>query len=157
MNLLFPFLTLLAVFSAVEAHANEDLLDVPRWLDHCAALSDTRIALEMDRRCLASAYDYCEIGRLKEEREPCILELNQHLQSQVGVLVARLPDRIDELGVFRRRSYERDLERLRNGERKTDCDQLTKLMCETTEIALQWSEARRLARTAGLLEKRDLE
>lgn len=136
------------------AQANENLLDVPRWLDRCAALSDTHIAPEMDRRCLASAYDYCKIGRLKEEREPCILELNQHLQEQKGELVDRLPIRIEGLSVFRRRSYERGLERLKNGEWNIVCDQPTKLMCETVDITLEWSEARRLARTAGLLEKR---
>lgn len=155
MKLRLAGLVATALCSGALAQNSENRLDVVRWLDRCAELSDTHIADVMDLKCLALAYDYCEVGRLQEERQPCVLDLNKHLERQADGLVGRLPARIEGMSGFRLRSYERRLESLKSGNVHSECDRPADMACESIEISWQWFEARSLARDAGILKGRD--
>ncbi|MFV1466053.1 MULTISPECIES: hypothetical protein [Phaeobacter] len=131
-------------------------LDVPLWFDRCTALSSTHIASEMDRRCMSTAYDYCEYGRLYDERRPCIEELTLHIRGRTEAIAAVLPEQASLSDAFLEQSYHQRLATLMNDELAPNCAQMTKFMCETLKVVLRWSTARELARTAGVANELDV-
>lgn len=147
-------LSFFLVSSGYEASSQvaKEHLNVPLWFERCIALSETHIAFEMDNRCLWNAYDYCEIGRVHEERRPCFESLNAHIHKETEALAAKLPQKPAGLSKLKERSYVRRLEQFRNDQTEPDCTQMTEFMCETFGFVSRWSFVRELARTSGILE-----
>ncbi|MEO0501755.1 MAG: hypothetical protein AAFZ14_00405 [Pseudomonadota bacterium] len=88
--------------------ASRDLpVDVIAWFKGCVALvqGDTSAADVMDIQCVADATDYCGIGRVEEDRGPCVEELAQELDTITAALIANKPD-VSSLTGFGPRSFE---------------------------------------------------
>lgn len=87
------FLVVLLMCPAV-AQADPKGIDAIRWFEGCVALvqEGSGVADQMESNCVGRAFDYCEIGRKAEERQPCILAMTQHLNARTEAILAERPD-----------------------------------------------------------------
>ncbi|WP_298919272.1 hypothetical protein [uncultured Roseobacter sp.] len=125
---------------------------MPKWLNGCLSLasseSDT-MKPEMELHCASRAFDYCEIGRLEQERYVCMSELAAHLEAEIEERLPLLTSYTSLTG-FKKMRYERGIAKLKNGDLPSCQHSWNTTECRAFQAVGRWLDVRGLSRLAGL-------
>ncbi len=86
-------------------------VDVLKWFDGCAQLTQPALGMVMDVNCSEMAMQYCMTGRPKAEWPKCLADLSEHMVSQSTSIRASIPQSIKGT-TWQARSYARRYQRL---------------------------------------------